>query len=309
MNSNIQNKISKSRINFLKENPDKHPWKKLDKFKSKPCEHLKEVLKEKSFDFIEEYTDTRWEHNYSLDIAFLDKKIAIEVNGNQHYNSNWELNEYYQKRHDYLISQGWNVLEIHYTWCYVEDKIKEIEEAIVNNKTISFEETKILLEYKRLNAEEKQILKEKRYKEALTNGLLDKSGRINGKKYKISDLENYKNIILSSNVNLMENHFRKKLVEVTNLSPTIIEYTLNYFNINHYKLDKTKSKPKYIKKYNWNVIDTENYNKILNSGVDLTNFGWVNKVSQITKLTRRQIARIVNLTDLKDSVYIRRIKQ
>ena len=49
--------------------------------------------------------------------------------------------------------------------------------------------------------------------------------------------------------------------------------------------------------------------QILNSGVDLTKFGWVDKVSQITKLTRRQIARIVKLTELKDVVYIRHINQ
>lgn len=305
MNENIKNKISKSRIKFLKENPDKHPWKRSTKFKSEPCEHLKQLLKDKSYTFEEEFTDARWNHCYSLDIAFIDKKLAIEVNGNQHYKNDGTLTDYYQNRYDYLTSQGWNVLEIHYTWCYVEDKIKEIEEAIKNNKIISYEETKKLLEHKRLNAEEKQILKEKRYKDALMNGLIDNSGRINGKKYKISDLENYKNIILSSNVNLMEKHFRKKLVEVTNLSSTVIEYTLNYFNLNHYKLDKTKSKPRYIKKYNWKDIDNENYNKILNSGVDLTKYGWIKKVEYKTGLTRRQIYRLVNKTNLKEIVFRR----
>ena len=49
--------------------------------------------------------------------------------------------------------------------------------------------------------------------------------------------------------------------------------------------------------------------KILNSEVDLTKFGWVDKVSKITKLTRRQIARIVKLTDLKDVVYIRHMTE
>ena len=48
--------------------------------------------------------------------------------------------------------------------------------------------------------------------------------------------------------------------------------------------------------------------QILNSGVDLSKFGWVDKVSEITKLTRRQIARIVKLTDLKNFVYIRKMK-
>ena len=44
---------------------------------------------------------------------------------------------------------------------------------------------------------------------------------------------------------------------------------------------------------------------ILNSGVDLSKFGWVEKVSKVTGLTRRQIYKIVNLTDLINYVYRR----
>ena len=216
-------KISEQRKLYLKQHPENHPWKRNGKFTSKPCETLKKFLREK-YTFVEEYTDTRWEHNYSLDIAFLEKKIAIEINGNQHYNSNWELNEYYQKRHDYLTSNGWNVLEIHYTWCYIEDKIKEICEAIDNNKTISFEETKKLLEHKRLTKLEKEQKRK-------------------------------------------ENHLQKE------------QEKLNLIN--------------------------ERKKQILNCGEDLTKYGWLEKVSKLTNLTRRQIQRIVKLTDLKDLVYKR----
>lgn len=216
-------KISEQRKLYLKQHPENHPWKRNGKFTSKPCETLKKFLREK-YTFVEEYTDTRWEHNYSLDIAFLEKKIAIEINGNQHYNSNWELNEYYQKRHDYLTSNGWNVLEIHYTWCYNEDKIKEICEAIDNNKTISFEETKKLLEHKRLTKLEKEQKRK-------------------------------------------ENHLQKE------------QEKLNLIN--------------------------ERKEQILNCGEDLTKYGWLEKVSKLTNLTRRQIQRIVKLTDLKDLVYKR----
>lgn len=44
---------------------------------------------------------------------------------------------------------------------------------------------------------------------------------------------------------------------------------------------------------------------ILNSGVDLSKFGWVEKVSKVTGLTRRQIYKIVNSTDLLNCVYRR----
>lgn len=45
---------------------------------------------------------------------------------------------------------------------------------------------------------------------------------------------------------------------------------------------------------------------ILNAGVDLSKFGWIEKVSKATGLTRRQIYKIVNSTDLLNYVYRRK---
>lgn len=219
--------LSEKRKAYLKVHPDEHPWKRNTKFKSTPCEHLKSVLK-KRFKFEEEYTNTRWEHNYSIDIAFLDKKLAIEVNGNQHYTNEGKLNTYFQNRHDYLEKQGWIVLEIHYSWCYKEDKIQEIIAAIENKEQINLVEHELLFANKRKTLEERNKEKEQ---------------------------------------------IRQKNKEKRNE-----------------EIEKRKE-------------------QILNSGVDLTKFGWVDKVSEITKLTRRQIARIVKLTDLKNFVYIRKMKQ
>lgn len=59
---------------------------------------------------------------------------------------------------------------------------------------------------------------------------------------------------------------------------------------------------------NTKITDEEmNFRKetILNSGVDFSKFGWVEKVSKITGLTRRQIYKVVNSTDLINYVYRR----
>ena len=138
-------RISLARKKWLKENPDKHPWKKKEKFRSVPCEHLKSILKN-DFEFIEEYTDIRWKNNYSIDIAFLDKKIAIEVNGEQHYKRDGSLKNYYQKRHNYFVNQGWLVLEIHYANCFKNDSINKIRNAVINRKSLSENEHKLLFQ-------------------------------------------------------------------------------------------------------------------------------------------------------------------
>lgn len=117
-------KISEARKEYLRKNPDKHPWKRNDKFKSKPCEILKIKLKENNINYIEEYEPSN-KRFYSIDIAFPDKKIGIEVNGNQHYNRDGKLKKYYQERNDFLINIGWKIYDIHYSVIYSENIIND----------------------------------------------------------------------------------------------------------------------------------------------------------------------------------------
>lgn len=121
--------LSEKRIAYLKANPDKHPWKNSLKFRSEPCEKLKEFLLSKGVTFKEEYTDQNWDRSYSMDIAILDKMIDLEVNGNQHY-IDGKLKPKYQRRHDYLTSLGWEVIEIPYMECFKIDGLQKIFEKI-----------------------------------------------------------------------------------------------------------------------------------------------------------------------------------
>lgn len=104
-------KMSISRKKLLKENPKIHNWKLNDKFKSRPCENFKNQLNKMCISYIEKMSvsDDRF---FSMDIALPEYKIGIEINGNQHYNRDGTLKEYYQKRHDYIKSLGWNIHEI-----------------------------------------------------------------------------------------------------------------------------------------------------------------------------------------------------
>ena len=112
-------RISEARLKWLRENPEKHPWKRPDKFQSEPCEALKEKLREAGFDFVEEYQpfDDRF---FAIDIAFPEAKIGIEVNGNQHYSDieTETLKPYYQRRHDLLVEEGWRMVEVRYNQVY-----------------------------------------------------------------------------------------------------------------------------------------------------------------------------------------------
>lgn len=125
-------KLSEDRKKFLKDNPDKHPWKNKDKFKSIPCELFKKYLTDNNISFVEEYSPID-SNNYSVDIAFPDKKIAIEINGNQHYDKSGNLKQYYQDRHDKIEKEGWKLYEYSYHVVYNKDQVNEIILSLKTN--------------------------------------------------------------------------------------------------------------------------------------------------------------------------------
>jgi len=125
-------KLSDIRKRYLVENSESHVWKRHDKFKSAPCEKLKEFLVSRCILFESEYS----KHNvtgrfFSIDIAIPEKMIALEVNGNQHYESNGNLKLYYKKREELLKIAGWNVVQIHYSLCYNHDSLVKLIDTIL----------------------------------------------------------------------------------------------------------------------------------------------------------------------------------
>lgn len=122
-----KHEISVKRKQYLLEHPDEHVWKRNSKFISKPCEYLKKQFQENGIYYEEEFTPFN-DFNYAVDIAWPETKIGIEVNGNQHYNNDGTLKDYYLKRHQLFESRGWNLLELHYTKCFnfnIDEFVKE----------------------------------------------------------------------------------------------------------------------------------------------------------------------------------------
>ena len=127
--------LSQIRKKWIADNKEKHPWKRKDKFISKPCEFFKKKLKDKGIEFIEELNPLV-DRGYSIDVAIIDKLIGFEVNGNQHYNSDKTLKDYYKKRKEEIESLGWKLYDIHYTKVFDENFIDEMVSFIENEKEI-----------------------------------------------------------------------------------------------------------------------------------------------------------------------------
>ena len=92
----------------------------------------------KNISFVEEFTPLKHRH-YSIDIAFPDIKVGIEINGNQHYNKDKTLAAYYQDRHDKIEAEGWILYEIHYSKVYDLMFIEELLSKINRREQISYD--------------------------------------------------------------------------------------------------------------------------------------------------------------------------
>jgi very-short-patch-repair endonuclease len=123
--------LSQKRKQYLLDNPDKHPWKNHNKFISPPCEFFKKRLLEQNIKFLPEFTPLS-DRAFAVDVCLPNKKIIVEINGQQHYNSDGTLKKYYQDRNDLLQADGWEVYEVHYSLVWNIPAIDAIIDKLIN---------------------------------------------------------------------------------------------------------------------------------------------------------------------------------
>lgn len=274
--------LSEVRKKFLQEHPDMHPWRKSSKFKSQPCESLKQWLKNKNIYFEEEVLVVPGK-NYSADIVFPKAMLIVEINGNQHYNlDTMELLPYYQKRHEEIEALGWEVLEVPYNQSYSDEfrtglcrqldaKLSSKQFFYVGSSPISpipYLKTLANLRKERLLKKQQQKLekveqaKAKREEKRIERIKIQKVKE--EEKKKLKQKEKDKRVLLSREQGLKVD----SLGRVLTWAPTESDWI-------------------------------ERKELILNCGVDVTKFGWVGKVENVTGLTKRVIESTVEHFDLK----------
>lgn len=120
-----------------KEN-NKEKFIAYSKGQSQVCENFKQYLRNNNIDFVEEYCPYPEERLYRLDISWPDEKIAVEINGSQHYDSEGNLNEISLEKQKFFEDKGWKIIQIYYRWCYSiiknQDKINSIFDLPIHNK-------------------------------------------------------------------------------------------------------------------------------------------------------------------------------
>ena len=101
-------KISKARIKYLVENPDKMPYRLYHSSKeSYPEKYFAELFQKENIT-VERYLPVSI---YELDFCIPDKRINIEIDGNQHYTVDI-IAESDIRRNAFLSDKGWDTIRI-----------------------------------------------------------------------------------------------------------------------------------------------------------------------------------------------------
>lgn len=106
-----RNKISESRIKYIRDNPDKAPYKlnHYSKGRSYPEQYFYDWLTKEGIAFEEQKQVSL----YQLDFAF-SGMIDLEIDGEQHYLDN-KIVESDKRRTEYLESQGWTIIRVRWS--------------------------------------------------------------------------------------------------------------------------------------------------------------------------------------------------
>lgn len=122
-------KIKNARLQYLKENPDKVPYLlNHSRNQSYPEKYFYDI-------FIDRIPNIKKYHQvgiYEIDFAIIDKRIAIEIDGEQHYTDRKIVNSDIRKN-NFLDELGWDIIRIRwrdYQKMSSDSKIKYINTLI-----------------------------------------------------------------------------------------------------------------------------------------------------------------------------------
>jgi len=119
--------MSEKRRAYLSAKKGNHSWSRYSNKESKPESNFRTFAEKINIPLVQYYIPPESNRFFEIDFANLESKIGFEINGNQHYLEDRKtLTPYYQERHDYLISLGWKILEIHYSLCFKDSNIEDI---------------------------------------------------------------------------------------------------------------------------------------------------------------------------------------
>lgn len=203
LSDEAKEKIRKHRLKFMKEHPEKTAWRmgNFSYLEKRFQEFLIKNELDKKYQIIREYSV----FPYFIDFAFVDYKLAVEIDGSQHLLEERKKND--DKKDELLKSLGWVIVRIAAKEIQEKpqeqiDKIVKLLENLIcinNTETIRFGIVKMPKTYqkaerlengktqKQIDSYFKQRKVERPSKEELLKMLLTENFTSIGRIYKVSD--------------------------------------------------------------------------------------------------------------------------
>ena len=211
-------KISAARKKYLNEHPEKSPFKlSHSSHESFPEKYFRKWLKKEKLLEKQEFQIGR----YSLDFAWPDKKIYLEIDGSQH-KLEW-MQEHDRERTIYLEALGWLCIgRVDWNWytalCTKEKHryLESIKSAIINSKFIEK-----FISKKELENQKRQNL--------IDAGYVNCLGRSAPQKLLDNVWQDRLNQIIESNVDLTKHGWKEKVLSITSLTRRQLNDTIEHF--------------------------------------------------------------------------------
>lgn len=133
--------LRQKRLNFMKQNPEKTAWRRINI--SYPESMFQKILENSGLD--KKYLIYR-EYSvfpYFIDFAFVNEKIAVEIDGSQHLENDRKRRD--DKKDTLLLSNGWRVLRITaFEVIHNKEKVLNSLFEMLGNKQVNYTKVGIL---------------------------------------------------------------------------------------------------------------------------------------------------------------------
>lgn len=112
--------LSIQRKEYLRNNKQKHNWSLFRNEISDPEKQFEKILSIVKGKIYRYYKIPESERGFEIDFAIPELKIGFEINGNQHYERDGTLKQYYQERHNHLEGFGWKIILRFHISCVIK---------------------------------------------------------------------------------------------------------------------------------------------------------------------------------------------
>lgn len=274
-------KIRRSRSEFFKRKTGNTPWERRAKGEMSYLEiwfHEKCIEKELycKYDIVNEYC----EHPYFIDFAFINEKVAVELDGKHHFIHEDRI-IHDNKRDKYLIDKGWKIFRIKYDelndksidslLLFIPDnKDKNYENRLITYNTIKNERIEKKLSEKKKNEEKKKLIIEHKIKEIKESDIIfSKYGWVN----KVADIlrippQKVNSWMLNNMTDFYNTHCFKRGNHTRNKQDHFDNMANDYFE---------------------NQIHLASI--VRNSNINFNKHGWVSQVSKIIPINRPSVIK------------------